>query len=162
MPYVPPHLRNRTEGSQDNGNNNATSTSKPEYSPRGSSYGGGGGYSRGNDYNRSSKPSGDGAASGMSRNTSYGNLPRAPSYGQMPRNQSYGRGLSDEGGKRVPHEPNFIDWKPSERVQSLNDEQIAEIRQRLNVTVEVGPGQPPATSPIESFQEMVRTGMLEI
>jgi ATP-dependent RNA helicase DDX5/DBP2 len=47
-------------------------------------------------------------------------------------------------------------WQPSERVQKLDDEQIADIRQRLNVDVEVPEGQPPAAAPIESFIDMVR------
>jgi hypothetical protein len=63
--------------------------------------------------------------------------------------------MDERGGGRGPVEPVFIDWKPSERVQALTDEQISDIRQRLNVTVEVPEGQPPAASPIESFQEMV-------
>lgn len=73
----------------------------------------------------------------------------------MPRNQSSNR-LEDGRGGRGSLEPIFIDWKPSERVQALTEEQIAEIRQRLNVTVDVGEGQPPTASPIESFHEMVR------
>jgi sensor domain CHASE-containing protein len=42
-------------------------------------------------------------------------------------------------------------------VQKLDDEQIADIRQRLNVDVEVLEGQPPAAAPIESFIDMVRS-----
>lgn len=60
-------------------------------------------------------------------------------------------GLADHSG---PPEPNFASWTASERVLSLSEDQVADIRQRLNVTVEVRPGQPPAMAPIESFQEM--------
>jgi ATP-dependent RNA helicase DDX5/DBP2 len=63
--------------------------------------------------------------------------------------------MDERGGGRGPVEPVFIDWKPSERVLALTEEQISDIKQRLNVTVEVPEGQPPAASPIESFQEMV-------
>ena len=49
-------------------------------------------------------------------------------------------------------------WQPSARVQALNAEQIAEIRQRLNVDVEVPEGQPPAAAPIESFKDLVPIG----
>jgi hypothetical protein len=48
-------------------------------------------------------------------------------------------------------------WQPSERVQKLDDEQIADIRQRLNVDVEVPEGEPAAAAPIESFIDMVRS-----
>lgn len=46
-------------------------------------------------------------------------------------------------------------WQPSERVQALSQEQIAEIRDRLNVDVEVPEGEEIAAAPIESFKEMV-------
>jgi hypothetical protein len=92
----------------------------------------------------------------MSRNSSYSQLPRVSSYGNMPRNQSYGRGLGDEGRARGPVEANFPAWQPSARVQALTPEQIADIRQRLNITVDVGASDQPAPPPIESFQEMVR------
>ena len=84
----------------------------------------------------------------MSREGSSSSLNRAPSYGSMPRNASHGR----LGG---PEPAIFIEWQPSERVQALSEEQVVEIRQRLNVTVDVGQGNPPAAPPIESFQEMV-------
>lgn len=56
-----------------------------------------------------------------------------------------------------PPEAVFAKWQPSERVQGLSEDQIADIRQRLNVTVSVAEGQPAIPTPIESFQEMVRT-----
>ena len=52
-------------------------------------------------------------------------------------------------------EPVFASWAPSERVQGLTEDQIKDMRQRLNVTVQVADGQPPVPAPIESFQEMV-------
>lgn len=91
----------------------------------------------------------------MSRTQSTSNLPssRSGSYGAMPRAGSYNRGL-DEGGRRGPVEPIFKPWQPSARVQALTQDQINDIRQRLNVTVEVPEGQPPVVCPIESFHEM--------
>ena len=54
-----------------------------------------------------------------------------------------------------PPEAVFATWAPSERVQGLSEDQVKDIRQRLNVTVTVADGQPPIPAPIESFQEMV-------
>lgn len=51
--------------------------------------------------------------------------------------------------------PSFPEWKPSERVQNLTEEQIIDIRQRLNVQVTDDPDMPPAVAPIESFKDMV-------
>lgn len=51
-------------------------------------------------------------------------------------------------------EPVFLDWKPTDRILALTESQKVEIKQRLNVTVEVG-SQPAAPPPIESFMEMV-------
>jgi hypothetical protein len=49
----------------------------------------------------------------------------------------------------------FPEWKPSERVQNLTEEQIIDIRQRLNVQVTDDPDMAPAVAPIESFKDMV-------
>lgn len=46
-------------------------------------------------------------------------------------------------------------WQPSARVQALDKEQIADIRQRLNVDVTVPEGEPETWPPIESFKDMV-------
>ena len=53
-------------------------------------------------------------------------------------------------------EPVFASWLPSERVQGLSEDQVKDIRQRLNVTIQIAEGQPAVPAPIESFQEMVR------
>lgn len=142
MPYVPPHLR---------GKEGAAAPSAPAGPPSESSGRGFGSRNDGGGYR-------DGGS--MSRNSSYGNLSRTGSYSQMPRAQSYGRNLNEES-RRTPVEPVFADWQPSERVKGLTEEQIAEIRQRLNVTVQVKPGQPAAQPPIESFQEMVSEGFFQ-
>ena len=52
--------------------------------------------------------------------------------------------------------PQFAAWKPSERVLGFTEEQIADIRTRLNVLVDIGPTNQAAPPPIESFVEMVR------
>lgn len=97
-------------------------------------------------------------AGGMARNGS------ASSLGGHDQNSSPGPAQT---GSRHPSRPRngppesvFDVWKASERVTALTDEQIADIRQRLNVTVVVQEGEQPAIAPIESFQDMVRCGMV--
>ncbi|GFH19210.1 uncharacterized protein HaLaN_16122 [Haematococcus lacustris] len=140
MPYVPPHLRG-TQGQP-------AAPPSPRTGPTDYSGGRGGGGATSYGGGFSSRPE-SGYRAGrddefsMHRSDSSSSINRG-GYGSMPRNQSSGR-LT---------EPVFLDWKPSERVQALRTEQIVEIRQRLNVTVEVKPGQPEAPPPIEAFQEM--------
>jgi len=69
----------------------------------------------------------------------------------MHRSGSYNSG--SQGSRRGPVEPVFLDWKPTDRILALSDEQKDEIKQRLNVTVEVPDGKS-APPPIESFMEM--------
>ncbi len=140
MPYVPPHLRNKQSDSA-SASEPAPSGSRPEGSslPRNSSYG----------QRLESAPSG-----GFGRQQSSG-LPRtssSQSFHDGGRSGGYGRG--------APVEPIFANWQPTQRVLSLSDETIQEIRQRFKVTVEVTPGQPKAAAPIESFQEMVSSNMV--
>ncbi|KAJ6383296.1 hypothetical protein OIU78_026722 [Salix suchowensis] len=45
-------------------------------------------------------------------------------------------------------------WTPSDRVLRFNDDQIEEIRSRLNIDVSVASGSPPAPAAIESFEDM--------
>lgn len=75
-------------------------------------------------------------------------MQRTPSYGSI---DSRGASRRSTG----PIEAVIGKWQPSARVQALNEEQTAEIRQRLNVDVEVPDGEPPAWAPIESFKDMV-------
>eukprot|EP00967_Tisochrysis_lutea_P071988 scaffold95821_cov19-Tisochrysis_lutea.AAC.2 len=72
-------------------------------------------------------------------------------FGGMHRSGSYNSG--SQGSRRGPVEPVFLDWKPTDRILALSDEQKDEIKQRLNVTVEVPDGKS-APPPIESFMEM--------
>lgn len=130
MSYVPPHLRNKQGGGSQ-----SSPPSSNERPP--SSFGRSGSYSR---LPPDSSPS-------VSRSSSYDTFDRAGDRG--PRGG--GRGSSNLG----PAEAIFPDWKPSERVQALNEEQINDIRQRLNVAVEVEEGQPSATPAVESFVDMV-------
>ncbi|KAF5840158.1 P-loop containing nucleoside triphosphate hydrolase protein [Dunaliella salina] len=75
-------------------------------------------------------------------------------FGGMQRSGSYGSGMQhSQGSRRGPVEPVFLDWKPTDRILALSEEQKDEIKQRLNVTVEVPDGQS-APPPIESFIEM--------
>lgn len=68
-----------------------------------------------------------------------------------------GRSSRSSRGGPIP-DAVFAQWTPSERVQALTEEQVHEIRQRLNVTVEVEEGELEAVAPIESFKDMVRHG----
>jgi len=88
----------------------------------------------------------------MSRESSYASLPRPGSYSSMPRNQSYGSGLGQ--GRSGPPEAVFLEWQPSERVQALKPEQIADMKARLSISIEVPEGQPSPAAPIESFLDM--------
>lgn len=132
MPYLPPHLRGKQDGDS---NNSLSSSSRPAGSSdnlqaQGSS--GGGSSSRWGSDGGSRRPG----------------LPRTPSSGNIE-----GRGGARRGYGSV--EPVIGVWEPSDRVKALNAEQIADIRQRLNVDVKVPEGQPEVAAPIESFKDMV-------
>ena len=66
-----------------------------------------------------------------------------------------GGGGGGRGG-REPIEAVFVEYSPSDRVKALTEAQVADIRGRLNVTVEVIEGEPAAAAPVESFRDMVR------
>ncbi|XP_062081614.1 DEAD-box ATP-dependent RNA helicase 52A-like isoform X2 [Humulus lupulus] len=51
-------------------------------------------------------------------------------------------------------DPVFPLWKPSQRVLTMNPDQIEEVRCRLNVDVTSAPDSEPAPAPIESFEDM--------
>ena len=55
-----------------------------------------------------------------------------------------------------PNNPEVVDvkWEPSKRVQDLTEDQIKEIRTRLNLTIEIEKGEPTCVPPIESFEDM--------
>ncbi|MEW5298857.1 MAG: hypothetical protein WDW36_001934 [Sanguina aurantia] len=126
MGYVPPHLRD--------GAVQAAPSSSAGGGANGSSFGGG---------NSS-------AFGARGRDASFGSgVPRSGS------NQNFGDGPSRSNSTRpVNVEPVFVKWQPSDRMLSLNAEQIIDIRSRLNVVVEVPAGQPDCATPIESFKEM--------
>mmetsp|Transcript_10664 Transcript_10664/g.19475 ORF Transcript_10664/g.19475 Transcript_10664/m.19475 type:complete len:593 (-) Transcript_10664:729-2507(-) len=136
MSYRPPALRQ-----QDN-NPPAFSSSSNETS----------GNSSNNSYK--SRPVGQRNDYG-SRNGSRDNRYKNP-YGGY-NNGSYGYDKRDNAPPSFTHppiEPIFNVWKASERVLSLNDKQVSEIRQRLNVVVAIEKGSEKAITPIESFKEM--------
>eukprot|EP00955_Chlamydomonas_euryale_P105986 365674-Chlamydomonas_euryale.AAC.3 len=148
MPYVPPHLRGQ-------GSSGGASNKQPTDA---------GGLVGGRDGGR--PPAGGGSrepadGGGIPRSGSNADLPRnasQASLGGSAMNRSGSRSSMHDGagGRRGGRSEAVIGaWTPSERVTALSAEQIADIRQRLNVTVVVGPDQPPAMPPIESFQDMV-------
>eukprot|EP00877_Chromochloris_zofingiensis_P000286 jgi/Chrzof1/10258/Cz04g34160.t1 len=134
MPYVPPHLRGKT-GAADGKPAQETSSSG-----RSSSYDNLASYDKG--------------TGGGRYNADL--APRRPSIPKSPSTNSLENGGSRASTRRSgqPAEVVMAQWQPSERVQALSQEQIAEIRDRLNVDVEVPEGEEIAAAPIESFKEM--------
>lgn len=130
MPYVPPHLRGQSAEAKSDSNSSAPARSSS--------------HDNLNSFDRGSG-SRWGSDSGAPRRP---NLPRTPSASHID-----SRGSSRRSS--APVEAVIGKWEPSPRVKALDEEQIADIRQRLNVDVEVPDGQPPATPPIESFKDMV-------
>jgi len=63
-----------------------------------------------------------------------------------------GLGRGERGGNRC--EVVFERWRPSARAEALTDDQRAEIRERLGVSVEVVDGEPDAPAALESFEDM--------
>ncbi|KAF6260713.1 P-loop containing nucleoside triphosphate hydrolase protein [Scenedesmus sp. NREL 46B-D3] len=131
MPYVPPHLRG---GGGDAGSSSLNSGA------RSSSHGNLNSFDRDRDSSR---------GGGWGRDEPR-TMTRTPSASNIDSRGSSSR----RGGGGPPPEAVLGKWQPSERVQKLDEEQIADIRQRLNVDVEVPEGQPPAAAPIESFIDM--------
>jgi ATP-dependent RNA helicase DDX5/DBP2 len=136
--YVPPHLRGK--GGGDAGGSSSASGPPPRsgsFNDLRSRDGGGGGGSRGGWGD--DRGGGGGGGGG-----SFGARRPEPARG---------------GGSRYPSGPVesvFAPYDPSDRVKGLTEEQVADIRQRLNVTVEVPEGEPAAAAPVESFRDMVR------
>mmetsp|Transcript_13117 Transcript_13117/g.15863 ORF Transcript_13117/g.15863 Transcript_13117/m.15863 type:complete len:600 (-) Transcript_13117:184-1983(-) len=160
MAYVPPHLRGGSGGSA------------PPPS-RGSDRGGGG-YERGGDrggYGDRRGGSGRdyGGSFGGDRRGGYGEREgygdRRGGYGDRDRGGKGGYG--DRDGRRGdrsdrdsgpgggdPDEPVFAPWEPSIRAKAMTEKMITEVRNRLNVTVEIPTGEDAASPPIESFDDM--------
>lgn len=153
MPYVPPHLREGSGGGSEAPPERRLDRGFDRGGDRGSfgDRGGGRGF----------------AGGGASGGRDYGNFGGA-------RDSRGGRGDREEGGHgdrgggrrgddRRPdtsgpppsEEPNFEKWEPSLRVQAMSEKQVEDVRKRLNVTVEVTSGQPPAAAPIEGFDDMM-------
>ncbi len=84
------------------------------------------------------------------RDAGRGSMQRTPSTNSMQHGSN-----ASFGDHQRPMEAVWCSWQPSERVQGLSDEQIADVRERLNISVKVPDGQPKAAAPIESFQEMM-------
>ena len=141
--YVPPHLRGGGGGSE-----------------RPPSSSGGGGYDRGGGYgDRGGGYGGGGDRGGGSYGGSFGGRDSRGGEGgsYSSRGGDYG-GSGSGGGERGGaggSEPGARPaarreaWKPSARCLALTEEERAEIRKRLNLTVDVPAGQAAAEMPIE-------------
>lgn len=128
MPYVPPHLRNRDANASPAADGDRESDSRTNRVTA----------------NRSS-------SFGTERGRSDGDLDRAPSGGARGMDRAY----SARPRTQEPSlDPVFVPWQPSERVLALTPEQVDDIRQRLNVTVESGAGNEAVLAPVESFLDM--------
>ncbi|XP_075088919.1 DEAD-box ATP-dependent RNA helicase 20 isoform X2 [Nicotiana tabacum] len=125
MSYVPPHLRNFSAGKTTTLNSDGAAA----------------------DY-FSSKLS-----SHQSRIHCNGELDKSSSNGYSNSSRRSSVNYSTASRTAIP-DPEFPQWKPSERVLRLKSEQIEEIRLRLNVDVNVAPGSSSAPAPIESFPDM--------
>jgi hypothetical protein len=134
MPYVPPHLR---------GSNGQSSTAPPAASV---------GRSASSDNLGDSGSRGGWGKDSDSEPPRRPNIPRTPSHGHIE-----SRGSSRRS--QQPIEAVIGRWQPSARVQALDKDQVAEIRQRLNVDLVVPEGEPEAWAPIESFMDMVRCSL---
>jgi ATP-dependent RNA helicase DDX5/DBP2 len=142
MSYVPPHLRGK--GGSSGGPE--TSDSRPETDFRRTN--------SSSSFNRSGSNAQFPSSGSRDNLADYGRgVPRSGSFARSDRAGSYSD-LS-RAGRREAVETVFAPWKPSERVQALTDEQILEIRQRLNVQVTDDPDMPMTVAPIESFKDMV-------
>lgn len=132
MPYVPPHLRGANGSSSAPAEGGSIGRSASSDNLRESGSKAGGGWGRDSDRGPPQRPS----------------IPRTPSHGHIE-----SRGSSRRS--QQPIEALIGGWKPSARVQALDKDQVAEIKQRLNVDVVVQEGEPEACAPIESFLDMV-------
>lgn len=141
--YKPPHLRA----------GGAPESDAPP-SSRGSGSRGSYGASRGSDYGSRDYGGSFGSSRSFGREREYGGRDSGPSPSSR-----------DVGGTSISRRPSDIKssgpaeavwakWEPSDRVKRLQTEQILDVRQRLNVVVEVSTGTPPCPPPVESFEDM--------
>lgn len=94
-------------------------------------------------------------------------MPRSGSTNGLGSRNSSSTNLSSMHGS-TPIATRFAQWQPSERIQAMTPEQIADARERLNVAVDDDPTTADAAegsgdastsnnvAPIESFDDMVR------
>lgn len=145
MPYVPPHLRSRAGAA-------AAALSPPSSSPlpsRRSSTAGS--WDNSSNYSSSRDYYGSSFSNPRSRDSSRGG-----GGGSVIING----GGPDNGRRRgearglAPPDVVWLTWQPSDRIRRLQQEQIAEMRARLNVDVEITAGTPPASAPVETFEDM--------
>ena len=144
--YVPPHLRGSAAVSP--------APSAPPRTPGGGFGGGGYGEARTpggggrRDFDSSSYGGAFGGRRGPERQGGSGGTPAGtPARELAPDSASRGRG---------PPEAVFTEWLPPPHVACLTQEQVEDIRKRLDISVEVEAGQPLPAGPLESFDDMVR------
>lgn len=160
MPYIPPHLRSGAAASspspppspsnlRSSSNNSWDSRDSASSRPRGGRDFGSSGGSR--DY-------GSSFSSPRSRDSRSGSLNGAAASGTPSLDNGFGR---DRSGSRrgdtrglAPPEVVWANWQPSERIRRLQQEQVSEMRARLNVDVEITEGTALALAPVETFEDM--------
>ncbi|CAM6125535.1 unnamed protein product [Calypogeia fissa] len=149
MPYVPPHIR--------------AAAAAGSAAPNPSSLGGGGAGGReANSYGGGGYGNKDSFGGGKEYGGSFGSSGRGGSRGDLGNGYGNGYGSRDGGSSLRRGEsrgvalPDVVwpKWQPSERIRRLQQEQIADVRARLNVDVEITPGTGVAPAPIESFEDM--------
>uniref|UniRef100_A0A0C9RXP6 RNA helicase n=1 Tax=Wollemia nobilis TaxID=56998 RepID=A0A0C9RXP6_9CONI len=142
MPYVPPHQRNGAV---------------PSPSPPCSFNANGNTRGRAVDFGTARDSDGYYLASGRSVGNTKDNAYQSNSISTSPKrvsNGSFNRAGNQRAGADAEKEAVFPEWQPSERIRRLQNEQIEEVRARLNVDVQITPGTSPAPAPVESFEDM--------
>lgn len=156
MPYVPPHLRSSAASAAASASSPSPSSSGP---PRRTTSGGWDNFSS----NSSNHYSGGSREYGSRYPNPRNNrdLPSSTTSsafrvgsGSAGVPQANGAGRRGDSRSLGPPETVWLTWQPSDRILQLQEEQIAEMRARLNVDVEITVGTPPAPAPVETFEDM--------
>ncbi|MCO5560877.1 hypothetical protein L7F22_014497 [Adiantum nelumboides] len=149
MPYIPPHLRSSAASAAASASTPSPSSSGP---PRRTTSGGWDNSSSSSSSNNYFGGSRDSYSSRFSNPRNSRDLPSAS--GSAGASQANGAGRRGDSRSLGPPETVWISWQPSDRILGLQQEQIAEMRARLNVDVEITAGTPPAPAPVETFEDM--------
>jgi hypothetical protein len=138
--YLPPHLRAPAA---------SPAGASPSASPRSDASPRGDAFPRGDAYARRD----GGYGGGFGRSSSFGSEPGSGRSGAS--NEQFAREAAPAERRGGVPEVVPADWTPPAHVAGLSREQVENIRRRLNVVVEEQAGA--LTSPIESFDDMVRS-----